>query len=70
MPDLTSDDVRKAAVDDYSKWVAKNVIYVGNARAYNPGYAVPASEVGRSVSQDDVVGADTKTAKSLTETES
>ncbi len=70
MPDLTPDDVRKAAVDDYSKYVARTVIYVGNARAYNAGDAVPASEVGRSVSADDVVGVNTKTAKSLTETES
>ncbi len=70
MPDLTPDDVRKAAVQDYGQFVAKNVIYVGNARAYNPGDAVPASEVGRSVSEDDVVGVKTKTGKSLTETES
>ncbi len=69
MPDLTPDDVRKQAVDDYSKYVAKTVIYVGNARAYNPGDAVPASEVGRSVSSDDVVGTNTKTAARLTETE-
>lgn len=36
---------REAQLEEYGQWVAKGPIYVGNARAYNEGDPVPASNV-------------------------
>lgn len=66
MPDQTPDDVRAAAARDYGQFVAKTAIFVGNARAANPGDPIPASLIEAGViSRDDVVGVNTKTAAAV-----
>lgn len=60
--------LRQAQIAEYSKFVAKDVIYVGGARAYNAGDAVPVSAVeSGAVSRESVVGANTKSAAAITE---
>lgn len=67
MPD-TSDDFQKKQEAEWSRWVAKEPINIGGARAFNPGDPVPASHVDNGVvSKDQVVGANTKTAAAVTE---
>jgi hypothetical protein len=64
MPQMSPEDVRKAAVDDYGQYRAVNVIYIGNARAFNPDDRVPASHVeSELVSLDDVEKITTKAGR-------
>ena len=53
---------------EYGRWVAKDAIFINGARAFNAGDAVPTSHVESGVVHpDQVVGAATKTAATLTE---
>ena len=53
---------------EYSKFVAKDVIYVDGARAFNPGDPVPAGHVENGVvDKDQVVGAQSKAAQAVKE---
>jgi hypothetical protein len=44
-----ADDFKAALAAEYSKWVAKDAIYIGNARAFNKGDAVPHSHIVRGI---------------------
>ncbi len=70
---LSPEDVRKAVADDYGQYICTNPagIYIGNARAFNPGEAVPASHVERGVvSPNDVAKTTTKAGReALAETQ-
>lgn len=67
----TPEDFAAAQAAEYGKWVAKEPIYVGDARAFNPGDPVPASHITSGVvSKDQVVGAKTQTAAAVTGQES
>lgn len=60
--------LRQAQLAEYGKYVARDVIFVNGARAYNPGDPVPVSVVeSGAVSKDAVVGANTKTAATISE---
>lgn len=66
MPELTPDDVRKAAVADYATYVAKDAILIQGVRAFNAGDPVPASHVEANiVSADAVVKTTTKAGQAL-----
>lgn len=41
--------LREAQAKEYGTYVAKEAIYIGRARAFNPGDAVPVSHVTRGV---------------------
>ncbi len=43
------DEYREAQVAEWSQYVAAEPIYIGGARAFNPGDPVPASHVERGV---------------------
>lgn len=63
----TPEDFAAAQVAEYSKYVAKEPIDIGGARAFNPGDPVPASSVASgAVRKDQVVGANTQTAAAVT----
>lgn len=48
---------------EYGKYVATEAIFIGNARAFNPGDPVPVSHVENGVvRKDQVAGANTKAA--------
>lgn len=65
---VTADDAQKAREDEYGKYVAKGPIFIGGARAFNAGDAVPVGHVERGVvDKDDVVGANTKAAQAAKE---
>jgi hypothetical protein len=64
----TAEEFRSAQEAEYSKYVAKEPISIGGARAFNPGDPVPVSHVESGVvSKDQVVGANTKTAAAVKE---
>jgi hypothetical protein len=48
-------------------YIATEPLYVGTARAHNPGDVVPADNVERNGWQDGVVGEGTKAAKAAQE---
>ena len=52
-----AEDYKAALEADYGKWVAKDGIYIGNARAFNKGDAVPHSHVVRGVVKQSEVEA-------------
>lgn len=53
---------------EYGKFVAKDVIYVDGARAFNPGDPVPVGHVESGVvDKAQVVGAQTKAAQTAKE---
>lgn len=61
-------ELREAQRREYGKYVAKDVIYIQGARAFNPGDPVPVSHIETGVvAKEQVVGADTKAAASITE---
>jgi len=65
------EDFIAAQAAEYSKYVAKEPINIGGARAFNPGDPVPTGHVESGVvSKDSVVGANTKTAAAVTGLES
>lgn len=67
----TSEEFAAAQTAEYGKWVAKEPIDIGGARAFNPGDPVPSSHVENGVvRKDQVVGAKTKTAAAVTGQES
>jgi hypothetical protein len=41
----TAEEYAAALKNEYSQFVARAAIYVGGARAFNPGHPVPASHV-------------------------
>lgn len=58
----------EASLKEYGQYVARDVIFINGARAYNPGDPVPASVVSDGVvTRDQVVGANTKAATAVTE---
>lgn len=60
-----ADDYEAQQAAEWGKYVATEVIYIGGARAFNPGDPVPASHVDREdppVRKEQVVGAKTKAA--------
>lgn len=60
--------LREAQAKEYGQWVAVEPIDIGGARAFNIGDPVPASHVDRGVvEKSQVVGANTKTASTITE---
>lgn len=62
-----SEQTAEAYAAEWGKWVAKDAIFFGTARAFNAGDPVPVSHVDRGVvSKDQVVGANTKAAEALT----
>lgn len=66
MPELTPDDVRKAAAADYSTYVARDTILIQGVRAFNAGDPVPASHVdAKIVNVEDVVKTTTKAGQAL-----
>jgi hypothetical protein len=63
-----ADDYEAQQVAEYGKWVASEVIFIGGARAFNPGDPVPVSHVeGGVVDKSQVVGAQSKTAAAVKE---
>lgn len=65
--ETTAEDVRKAQIAEYSKFIATEPIYLDGARAFNQGDAVPVSHVERGIVRDDQVsGVNTKAAKAAT----
>jgi hypothetical protein len=63
----TAEDVRAEQAKEYGQYVATSVIYVAGARAFNVGDPVPVSHVESGVvAREQVVGANTKTAKAVT----
>lgn len=67
MSEMTAEQLTEAQRAEYSKYVAKEAIYVGTALAFNAGDPVPTSHVERGVvDKDKVVGARTKAAESVT----
>lgn len=46
-------------------YIATEPLFVGTARAHNPGDVVPADNVERNGWQDSVAGSETKAAKAV-----
>lgn len=67
----TAEELRAAQVAEYGKYVAAEAIFIGGARAFNPGDPVPVSHVERGVvDKSQVVGSSTKAAQAVTGQES
>lgn len=58
---------QKAKEAEWDRYVAKEVITINGARAFNPGDPVPKSHVDNGVvSKEQVVGSNTKAAEAVT----
>jgi len=68
MSETTAEAQAEAIRQEYGRYVAKEPIEIGGARAFNAGDPVPVSHVESGVvSKDSVVGANTKTAAAVKE---
>lgn len=61
-------ELRDAQRKEYGQYVARDVIYIQGARAFNPGDPVPVSHIESGlVAKEQVVGSSTKAAAAITE---
>lgn len=67
MSEMTMEDLRKAQVAEYGKYVAKEPIHINGVRAFNTGDPVPVGHVTSGVvDKSQVVGVNTQAAKAAT----
>jgi hypothetical protein len=68
MSEMTAEQYAEAQAKEYGKYVAKEPIDLGGARAFNTGDPVPVGHVERGVVREDqVAGTNTKAAAAAKE---